>query len=96
MRVVGARRFFRYGSQSGDAGCFLARAFHASVQPAAGTSEHLKIAFFFRESYKGERRAKRTLAAEGFAGDAQELAQRRQRVVQEMSAYHFESRSRDA
>ena len=57
---------------------------------------YLQVAFFFRASNKGERRAKRLLAAEGIVGDEQALAQRRQRVVHEMSAYNFEARGEQA
>ena len=96
MRVVGAARHFDYGPRPGDAGSFRARAFHASVPPPEGTDEHLKVAFFFRASTKGERRAKRLLAAEGIAGDEQALAVRRQRVVHDMSAYNFEAKGEDA
>ena len=89
MRIVGAPRYFSYGPASGDAGAFRARAFHASVEPAAECGEHLKVAYFFRASDKGDRRAKRALAAEGGARDEQALAQRRQRVVHEMTAFNF-------
>ena len=62
MRVVGAQG--PTGPRAGDAGCFLSRLHHASVRPRAGVKEHLKMAFFFRKSDKGERRAKRGLGAE--------------------------------
>ena len=70
------------------AGVFRARLFHASV--STDTSEHLKLAFFFRSSTKGERRAKRGLAAAGLGlGGEQlphaELAHRRQHVALELS-----------
>ena len=84
MRVVGATHPFEYASAGGGSGAFLARLFHASVEPAPDTSEHLKVAFFFRASTKGERRAQRALAAAGIGGDQEELAQRRH-VAQEMS-----------
>ena len=42
-------------------GSFRARCHHASVAPKS-TAEHLKIAYFFRKSEQGERRAKRALA----------------------------------
>ena len=57
MRVVGAERHFKYGHAAGDAGCFLARLYHASVAPESDR-EHLKIAFFFKASGAGERRAR--------------------------------------
>jgi hypothetical protein len=80
MHVVGASRHFGYGAAAGAAGCFKARLFHASVEPASHT-EHLKIAFFFRASTKGERRAKRALDAEGGGGAGDELAQRRKSIA---------------
>ena len=86
MRVVGAPYHFEYGAPAGSAGAFLSRLFHASVEPAPDTSEHLKVAFFFRPSSKGERRAKRGLAAAGAALDHAELAERRTNVALEMSA----------
>ena len=65
MRVVGAPIEFEYGPGAGDGGAFRARAYHASVAPKDGARECLKVAFFFRRSVKGERRAKRALAAYG-------------------------------
>lgn len=65
---------------------------HRSVAPQS-EREHLKIAFFFRASAKGERRAKRGLAAEGADGDEDVLAQRRRHVVHELSAYNFSAQS---
>jgi len=64
MRVVGAPAHFRYGPLAGDAACFRARLFHASVAPPnAASSEHLKMVFFFRRAAgdpdEGERRRKR-------------------------------------
>ena len=59
MHVVGAKSHFRYGPQAGAAGAFLARLYHSSVPPESEAG-HLKLAFFFRESTKGERLAKRT------------------------------------
>jgi hypothetical protein len=56
MRVVGAAEPFTYGARAGAAGCFLARMYHASMPPESEL-EHLKIAFFFRVSERGERRA---------------------------------------
>ena len=82
MRVVGAPQFFEYAPPAGGSGAFLARLFHASVAPR-GPSEHLKVAFFFRASTKGERRAQRALR--GWA-DGEELATRRHRVALELSA----------
>jgi len=60
MRVVGSQEHFHYGGEAGAAGCFLAKLYHASVAPKSD-QEHYKIAFFFRKSVKGERRAKRKL-----------------------------------
>jgi len=93
MRVVGAAHPFRYGSEAGAAGCFLARLYHASVAPES-EREHYKIAFFFRKSTKGERRAKRTLSLRWSDVDEMEeetegeerLARRRQRVMHELSS----------
>ena len=91
MRVVGAPRPFEYGAPAGSSGAFRAKVYHASVAPDAGTSEHLKLAFFFRQSTKGERRAKRgLLAAAGGAdgaagGGGLELAHRRRDVALELS-----------
>jgi len=73
MRVVGCERHFHYGPEAGASGCFRARLHHASVEPKS-EEEHLKLAFFFRKSSAGERRAKR---AKG--GD--ELAQRRKDIA---------------
>jgi hypothetical protein len=56
MRVVGAAEPFTYGARAGAAGCFLAGMYHASMPPESEL-EHLKIAFFFRVSERGERRA---------------------------------------
>ena len=88
MRVVGAPTPFEYDACAGGAGAFLARLFHASVEPAPSTSEHLKLAFFFRGSAKGERRAQRALAAAGVGrgADQEAIAQRRRHVALEMSA----------
>ena len=81
------------GAEAGSAGAFRARLFHASVAPPAeSTEEHLKVAYFFRESIKGERRAKRSLAAEGL-NDDDALAQRRQRVVQELDAFNLSAQA---
>ena len=49
MRVVGCERHFDYGPAAGSSGLFRARLFHASVAPRS-EREHLKLAFFFRES----------------------------------------------
>lgn len=59
MRVLGADEYFDYGAEPGAAGCFLAELFHASVAPRVGARECLKIAYFFKASVMGERRAKR-------------------------------------
>ena len=91
MRLVGAPRHFEYDAPAGSAGVFRARVFHASVEPAAGTSEHLKLAFFFRASTKGERRAKRGLGAAGGGAENLELAHRRQHVALELSNSNFEA-----
>ena len=94
MRLVGAPRVFEYGAPAGSAGAFLARAFHASIEPDAGTSEHLKIAFFFRASTKGERRAKRGLSAAVLAsGVEDELARRRRHVALELSNSNLEAQA---
>jgi len=71
------------------------RGHHASVEPKPDSQEHLKIAFFFRQSAQGERRAKRSLLAEEGTLDVHEaaLAQRRQRVMHEMSAFSLEAQS---
>jgi hypothetical protein len=80
MRVVGAPFHFEYGPTPGASGCFRARLFHASVAPTS-EREHLKIAFFFRSSVKGERLAKRALGGRGRDGaDDELLAQRRAEV----------------
>ena len=96
MRVVGARRSFEYAAPAGSAGAFRARVYHASVEPEPDTSEHLKIAFFFRESTKGERRAKRGLAAAADANgaaavDGLELAHRRKDVALQLSNSNLEA-----
>ena len=62
MRVVGAPHHFYYGGSAGDSGAFRARLHHASVGPES-EREHLKVAFFFRKSDKGERLAARMAAA---------------------------------
>ena len=86
MRVVGAQRYFQYGAPAGSAGAFRARVFHASVEPAAETSEHLKIAFFFKASSKGERRAKRVHASAGM-----DEAEARRHVALELSNANFDA-----
>ena len=58
--VVGAGCPFKYGPHCGASGCFRADVFHSSVAPESAR-EHLKVAFFFRNSEKGERLAKRSL-----------------------------------
>ena len=57
MRVVGAKCYFSYAAQAGAAGLFRAKLYHASVAPVS-KREHLKIAFFFKASGAGERRAR--------------------------------------
>ena len=84
MRVVGGARHFDYGPAAGDAGCFRARVHHASVPPRS-TRPHLKMAFFFKRSEKGERRAKRALGASDEHGE-EELAMRRRQVTHQMEA----------
>jgi len=64
MRVVGASRHFYYGPAAGDAGCFRAALHHASVPPTS-QREHLKLAFFFKISVRGERLVRRGLGAGG-------------------------------
>ena len=84
MRVVGAPLHFHYGTEAGACGCFKARLYHASVAPESN-EEHLKIAFFFRASTMGERRAKRALGGSA-AMEEGELAQRRKMVATELVA----------
>ena len=89
MTVVGASEHFDYGRAPGSSGCFLARLHHASVAPRVGASPCTKVAFFFKKSDKGERRAKRGLAS---VNDAErELARRRQHVVAEVNEFGFEA-----
>ena len=87
MRVVGAPRHFHYGAAAGACGCFQARLHHASVAPRSD-AEHYKIAYFFRRSTMGERRAKRALGGGGGGGAAAveeaELARRRKTVATEL------------
>ena len=78
MRVVGADRHFHYGAKHGDAGCFRARLYHASVEPTS-EREHLKIAFFYKKSVQGERLARRGVAARGEV-DEQEVQRRREEI----------------
>ena len=94
MRVVGAERHFYYEREAGAAGCFRAKMFHASVPPAPESCEHLKLAFFFHKSDQGERRAKRALG-DTRAGGAQDEAQARQRVVNELNSLRSSSRWRE-
>ena len=93
MRVVGATNHFSYASPAGASAAFRARVHHASVAPEDGAGEHLKIAYFFRASQKGERRAKRALAAEGGTDEGEALAQRRRRVADELNAYSLEAQA---
>ena len=83
------------GAEAGSAGAFRARLFHASVAPPAeSTEEHLKVAYFFRESIKGERRAKRSLTAEGWNNDDDDaLALRRRCVVQGLEAFNLSAQA---
>ena len=94
MRVVGAPIHFQYGAHAGASGCFRARAHHSSVAPQPGSGECLKVAFFFRKSVQGERRAKRTLAACG-AGQlsVEELAHVRRRVTHDLNSFGFEAQA---
>ncbi len=90
MRVVGGTRHFEYGPNAGDAGSFRARVYHASVVPKS-TREHMKIAFFFRKSEKGERRVNRRTLALGAEPDhgsvgEEEIERRRQKVAREIEA----------
>ena len=71
------RRLYHH---SGASGCFRADLHHASVEPKSD-DEHLKIAFFFRKSTRGERRAKRALAECDEGATELELAQRRKMVA---------------
>jgi hypothetical protein len=87
MRVVGATERFEYGPEPGASGSFRARVHHASCAPAPGAGEHLKMAFFFRASPKGERRAKRSAAA---AGEPDHVAQRRRFVTDDLNAQSAE------
>ena len=84
MRVVGADRHFLYGAPAGASGCFRAHLYHASVEPEAD-DEHLKIAYFFRKSTRGERRAKRKLTENEDLAEL-ELAQRRKAVASSTGA----------
>jgi len=93
MRVVGAGRHFEYAAPAGSAGAFRARLFHASVEPEEGTEEHLKVGFFFCASDKGERRAKRALAADGISGDEEALSQKRRLVANELASSTLSSLS---
>ncbi len=92
MRVVGAPQHFHYGPEPGASGSFRASVFHASVAPES-EGEHLKIAYFFRASAKGERRAKRGLAAQGVADDDEGLAQRRRHVTHELNGFTLEAQA---
>ena len=85
MRVVGAPgQVFHYAPAAGASGCFKARLYHASVPPVS-PEEHLKLAFFFRTSTKGERRVKRALSHVGASPSEDELAQHRKRVTAELN-----------
>ena len=85
MRVVGAPggTLFYYGPEAGASGCFRAALYHASVAPVS-PEEHLKLAFFFRASTKGERRVKRALSETGASGS--ETARQRKHVTAELGA----------
>ena len=84
MRVIGASRAFDYGAAAGASGAFRARLFHASVAPESAR-EHLKIAYFFRNSIKGERLAKRALV--GVDDGARDALLARQRAEVQRRAY---------
>ena len=58
----------------------------------ASHSEHLKLAYFFRASTKGERRAKRSLAGGSVDDEDEELAHRRKSVATELSSLDRVSR----
>ena len=86
MRVVGAAEHFEYGARAGAAGCFLARAYHASCPPRSDI-EHLKIAFFFKVSEKADRRACRLIAPPADKARApQQRRPRPQRTEEEAAA----------
>ena len=89
MRVVGARRYFDYGARSGASGSFRARVHHASVTPQPEAQQHLKLAFFFRASVQGERRAKRALTDVAADTAEGELARRRRVVAQDLNNFSF-------
>ena len=94
MRVLGANCHFRYGPEAGDAGSFRACVHHASVRPLSDR-QHTKVAFFFRESTQGERRAKRGLGGGDEQGE-EELAKRRRQVALELEAANLEARQKEA
>ena len=79
MCVVGAKSDFEYGPSAGASGAFRARLFHASIAPRS-EREHLKIAFFFRKSPRGERLAKRSLKARAGTMGEDSLAASRTKV----------------
>ena len=81
MRVVGARREFYYGPGAGASGAFRARLYHASVAPRS-PRQHVKIAFFFRQSEKGARLAKRGLERGAVHADGALVQQRLAEVAQ--------------
>ena len=81
MCVVGAKSDFEYGPSAGASGAFRARLFHASIAPRS-EREHLKIAFFFRKSPRGERLAKRSLKARAGTMGEDSLAASRTKVRQ--------------
>ena len=94
MRVVGAQKVFEYGAPSGECGCFRARLYHASVAPTAPT-EQIKIAFFFKRSVVGERRAKRSIRSAAEDDAARIVECRRDVMMQTLdSASHAEAAAR--
>eukprot|EP00966_Prymnesium_polylepis_P207979 4817661-Prymnesium_polylepis.2 len=100
MRVIGAERDFEYGPGPGErfdsnshawrshlaaaAAAPAASVHHASVAPRS-ERPHLKLAFFFKKSEKGERRAKRGLSGQSLSDE--QLAQRRRAVTSQMEAF---------
>ena len=86
MRVVGASRHFSFGVRAGAAGAFRARLFHASVAPQS-PREHVKLAFFFRRSIKGERVAQRALSGLAASGLDRQTALAHQRAEVHARAY---------
>ena len=97
MHVMGAERSFQYAATAGAVAVFHARLHHASVAPRPGADEHLKIAYFFRASTKGERRAKRSFAVEAgsdvSASSEEALAQKRLLIAHDLHTYSTEAQA---